>query len=137
MNETTSSPSTIQDEKFASAALIWFEQMQQSNEWDLSIEDQALLLGCSDISTLNKWFADAGNAHPIMINDDMLTRLGLLLNIYKSFISIVPQNNPAIASEWFIKKNTNLLFNGMSPKEFLLSSPSIDTMLKLQGYLSY
>ena len=92
---------------FASAALIWFEQMQQSKEWGLSIEDQALLLGCRDISTLDKWFADAINACPVIISDDILTRLELLLNIYKSFISIVPQNNPAIASECFKKKNTN------------------------------
>jgi len=79
--------------------------------WDLSTDEQIVLLGSPGRSTFFKWKAEPETAR---LGRDTLERLSLLLGIYKSLQILLPQ--PAAADAWIKRPNS-------APPFALISSP--------------
>lgn len=83
--------------------------------WGLTIREQRGLLGWPAASTYHKYKAGDHGALPF----DMLTRLSLVLGIYKSLQVLYPE--PALADAWVRLPNSHPLFGGR---------PAIETMIE-------
>ena len=83
--------------------------------WGLSIHEQRGLLGWPAASTYHKYKTGDHGALPF----DMLTRLSLILGIYKSLQVLYPE--PELADAWVRLPNSHALFGGR---------PAIDTMIE-------
>ena len=77
--------------------------------WGLSVTEQRALLGWPAASTYHKYKAGDHGALPF----DTLTRLSLVLGIYKSLQVLYPE--PAFADRWVRLPNSNALFGGAPP----------------------
>jgi Protein of unknown function (DUF2384) len=82
--------------------------------WGLSVQEQRGLLGWPAASTYHKYKAGDHGALPF----DMLTRLSLILGIYKSLQVLYPE--PGFADAWVRLPNSHPLFGGR---------PAIETMI--------
>ncbi len=119
----------------ARAALVWFNTMRQENEWKLTIDEQIELLGGIKKRTFQEWKRRALDGEGIELQRDTLERLSLLLGIYKSLKIISPNNRTDVAKAWFNAPNTNPLFDGLSPKEFILKVGTIEALYMVRRYL--
>lgn len=94
--------------------------------WDLSIEQQLILLGIASRSTYFKWRKEAQPRLP----RDTLERLSYLLGIYKALQLLLPDSRAA--DEWVRKPNTESLFGGKSALERMLTGNVVDLYLVRQ-----
>src|SRR5918999_5769607 len=81
--------------------------------WHLTVAEQRALLGWPPSSTFHKY--KSGDPGPLSF--DTLTRISLVLGIYKSLQILYPE--PAFADRWVRMPNINTLFGGRAPIEFL------------------
>src|ERR671912_3038849 len=80
--------------------------------WQLSATEERGLLGWPPVSTFHKYKSgDAG-----VLSFDTLTRVSLVLGIYKALHILYPE--PAFADGWMGMPNANALFGGLSPLAF-------------------
>ena len=86
--------------------------------WGLSVTEQRGLLGWPAASTYHKYKAGEHGA----LSYDTLTRLSLLLGIYKSLQVLYPE--PAFADAWIRMPNSNPLFGGRPPLALLIDAGS-------------
>jgi hypothetical protein len=96
--------------------------------WQLSVTEQRALLGWPPPSTFHKY--KSGDPGPLSF--DTLTRVSLVLGIYKSLQILYPE--PVFADRWMRMPNTNALFGGRAPIEFV-SDAGIDGLFQLRRLL--
>lgn len=116
-------------------ALEWFEQQQLSTQWNLSHDEQLVLLGGIKASTYQSWLADVMRGQIPALPDNVITRLEILLGIEKSLAILVPNNRPDLVVSWFNTPNKNPLFQGKSIKQYLLDNNNLDAFHALEAYL--
>jgi hypothetical protein len=90
--------------------------------------EQRALLGWPAASTYHKYKAgDLG-----VLSFDTLTRLSLILGIYKSLQLLYPE--PRFADSWIRMPNTNQLFGGTPPLTLMIDG-GIDGLYKVRRLL--
>ena len=96
--------------------------------WQLTSTEQRALLGWPPSSTFHKY--KAGDPGPLSL--DTLTRISLVLGIYKALQLLYPE--PAFADRWMRMPNANALFGGRTPIDFVADA-GLDGMLQLRRLL--
>src|SRR5687767_3628594 len=99
-----------------------------SAAWDLSVVEQRALLGWPAASTFHKY--KSGNHGTLSF--DTLTRLSLLLGIYKALQLLYPE--PALADAWVRLPNTNEIFGGKPPLTLMIDD-GIDGLYRVRRLL--
>jgi hypothetical protein len=96
--------------------------------WALSVNDQRALLGWPAASTYHKYKAREHGA----LSFDTLTRLSLILGIYKSLQVLYPEQ--PFADAWIRMPNSNPLFGGSTPLSFMIDG-GIDALFRVRRLL--
>ena len=96
--------------------------------WQLRVAEQRALLGWPPPSTFHKY--KSGDAGPLSF--DTLTRISLVLGIYKSLQILHPE--PAFADHWMRMPNTNAVFAGRAPIDFLADA-GLDGLFQIRRLL--
>jgi hypothetical protein len=100
-----------------------------AHDWDLSAEEQIVLLGSPGRSTFFKWKAEPETAR---LGRDTLERLSLLLGIYKALQILLPQ--PAAADGWVKRPNSAPPFGGRRALDRMLAG-NISDLVAVRQYL--
>ena len=96
--------------------------------WQLSATEERGVLGWPPPSTFHKYKGgDAG-----VLSFDTLTRISLVLGIYKSLQLLYPE--PAFADRWMRMPNANELFRGATPLAFAIDN-GVDGLLQVRRLL--
>lgn len=117
------------------AGLQWLHNMSGPEQWNLTVEEQAELLGGVPKRTYHEWKRRALAGEPVELSRDTLERLSLLLGIHKALQIIAPAERPELAGRWFNTPNSNPLFQGLSPKEYAIARGSIEALYSVRRYL--
>ena len=96
--------------------------------WGLSVAEQRGLLGWPAASTYHKYKAGDHGA----LSYDALTRLSLVLGIYKSLQVLYPE--PAFADAWVRMPNSNPMFGGRPPLALMIDA-GIDGLYRVRRLL--
>jgi hypothetical protein len=99
-----------------------------ADAWRLSVVDQRALLGWPAASTFHKYKSGS----PGTLSFDTLTRLSLILGIYKALQLLYPE--PALADAWVRLPNTHAMFGGKPPLE-LMTGDGIDGLYRVRRLL--
>src|SRR5215218_3768657 len=99
-----------------------------ASAWQLSVVEQRALLGWPAASTYHKYKAGDHAA----LSFDTLTRLSLLLGIYKSLQVLYPE--PAFADTWPRLPNSHPIFGGR-PALKLMTDGGIDGLFRVRRLL--
>lgn len=94
--------------------------------WDLSVDEQMILLGITARSSYFKWKKDANAVLP----KDTLERISYVLGIYKALQTLLPDEKAADA--WVRRANTAPLFGGRSALDRMLSGHVSDLFVVRQ-----
>ena len=100
-----------------------------ASAWDLSADEQIVLLGKPGRSTFFKWKAEPQTAR---LNHDTLERLSLLLGIYKALQILLPQ--PSAADSWIKRPNSAPPFGGRRALDRMLAG-NISDLVAVRQYL--
>ena len=100
-----------------------------ARDWDLSTDEQMVLLGAPGRSTFFKWKSAPESAD---LKRDTLERLSYLLGIYKALQVLLPA--PAAADAWIKKPNDAPLFAGKSALARMLGGNVAD-LVAVRQYL--
>ena len=124
------SPAERQDpavrRRLSSPALRGFFSIAQA--WDLTVAEERALLGWPPSSTFHKYKSgDAG-----VLSFDTLTRISLVLGIYKALHVLYPE--PAFADRWMKMPNANPIFGGRTPIAFVADA-GLDGLFQLRRLL--
>jgi hypothetical protein len=84
-----------------------------AEKWQLSGKEQIALLGAPAASTFYKY--KSGEVGTLSL--DLLTRVSLVLGIYKDLHILFP--DAALADRWIKLPNANPMFGGKTPAEFI------------------
>lgn len=96
--------------------------------WHLSVAEQRGLLGWPPPSTFHKYKSGAHGT----LSFDTLTRLSLVLGIYKDLQILYPE--PAFADRWVRMPNSHPLFGGHPPIELMVTA-GLDGLFKVRRLL--
>jgi hypothetical protein len=99
-----------------------------ARQWELSAEEQMVLLGIRSRSTYYKWRSDA----PARLTPDLLERLSYIFGIYKDLQVLLPDERAA--DEWVRRPNQAPQFGGRSALERMLSGRVAD-LYEVRRYL--
>ena len=112
--------------KLSAPALRGFFNIARA--WELSVNEERALLGWPPASTFHKYKSgDAG-----VLSFDTLTRISLVLGIYKALHILYPE--PTFADRWMLMPNSNPLFGGGTPLAFSVDA-GIDGLLHVRRLL--
>jgi hypothetical protein len=100
-----------------------------ARDWDLTVDEQIILLGSPGRSTLFKWRQSPQSAR---LGRDTLERLSLLLGIYKALQILLPQ--PASADTWIKRPNSAPPFGGRRALDRMLAG-NISDLVAVRQYL--
>ena len=100
-----------------------------ARDWDLSVDEQIILLGSPGRSTFFKWKQSPQSAR---LGRDTLERLSLLLGIYKALQILLPQ--PASAETWIKRPNSAPPFGGRRALDRMLAG-NISDLVAVRQYL--
>lgn len=100
-----------------------------ARDWDLSADEQIVLLGSPGRSTFFKWKAAPETAR---VGRDTLERLSLLLGIYKALQILLPQ--PSTADAWIKRPNSAAPFGGRRALDRMLAG-NISDLVAVRQYL--
>lgn len=100
-----------------------------ARDWDISIEEQIVLLGSPGRSTFFKWKAAPESAR---LSRDTLERLSLLLGIYKALQILLPQ--PESADAWVKRQNSAPPFGGARALDRMLAG-NVSDLVAVRQYL--
>ncbi|MGF6595988.1 hypothetical protein P3T23_000695 [Paraburkholderia sp. GAS448] len=100
-----------------------------ARDWDLSADEQIVLLGSPGRSTFFKWKAEPQTAR---LGRDTLERLSLLLGIYKALQILLPQ--PSAADTWIKRPNSAPPFGGRRALDRMLAG-NISDLVAVRQYL--
>lgn len=96
--------------------------------WELSVHEQRALLGWPPESTFHKY----KSGDPGTLSFDMLTRVSLVLGIYKALHILFP--DPDLADRWVKLPNSNPLFGG-APALRLMAEGGMDGLYQVRRLL--
>jgi hypothetical protein len=96
--------------------------------WQLSVAEQRALLGWPAASTYHKYKTGEHGA----LSFDTLTRLSLILGIYKSLQVLYPEQG--FADRWLRLPNSNSLFGGAPPLSLMIDA-GIDGLYRVRRLL--
>jgi hypothetical protein len=99
-----------------------------ASKWSLSVNQQRGLLGWPAASTYHKYKAGQVGS----LSFDMLTRISLLLGIYKALHILYPQAE--LADQWIKLRNANPMFGGKSPLDVMIDG-AIDGLFQVRRLL--
>lgn len=99
-----------------------------ASAWHLSVAEQRALLGWPPASTFHKY--KSGEPGPLSF--DTLTRVSLVLGVYKSLQILYPE--PAFADRWVRMPNSHPLFGGRAPIAFLADA-GLDGLFQVRRLL--
>ncbi|MGZ3183954.1 MAG: antitoxin Xre-like helix-turn-helix domain-containing protein [Telluria sp.] len=99
-------------ERLSRAALKGFYKL--ADAWKLRDEDARELLGGVSSSTYYEWKRNPDR----VLEVDRITRISYLIGIYKA-LHILYQDK--LADEWISLPNTNVIFGGRPPLEYMLA----------------
>jgi hypothetical protein len=99
-----------------------------ASAWQLSVMEQRGLLGWPAASTYHKYKAGEYGA----LSFDTLTRLSLILGIYKSLQVLYPEQR--FADSWVRLPNSNPAFGGTTPLATMMDS-GIDGLYRVRRLL--
>jgi len=94
--------------------------------WDLSVDEQMILLGVTARSTFYNWKKGADAVLP----KDTLERISYVIGIYKALQILLP--NETAADAWIKRPNAAPLFAGRSALERMLSGQVADLFVVRQ-----
>ena len=94
--------------------------------WNLSVEEQMILLGLTARSTFFKWKKDPDPVLP----RDTLERISYILGVYKALQILLPDEEAA--DEWVRRPNAALPFGGRSALDRMLSGQVADLFVVRQ-----
>ena len=97
--------------------------------WELSTDEQMVLLGAPGRSTFFKWKAAPQGAD---LKRDTLERLSYVLGIYKALQILLPDS--AASDAWVKRSNAAPLFGGKSALDRMLAG-NIGDLLAVRQYL--
>jgi hypothetical protein len=100
-----------------------------ARDWDLTIDEQIILLGSPGRSTFFKWKQAPETAR---LGRDTLERLSLLLGIYKALQILLPQ--PAAADGWVKRPNVAPPFGGRRALDRMLAG-NVSDLVAVRQYL--
>ncbi|QTO22240.1 MbcA/ParS/Xre antitoxin family protein [Burkholderia seminalis] len=100
-----------------------------ARDWELTIDEQIVLLGSPGRSTFFKWKAAPESAR---LPRDTLERLSLLLGIYKALQILLPQ--PAAADAWVKRPNDAVPFGGKRALDRMLAG-NVGDLVAVRQYL--
>ena len=100
-----------------------------ARDWELSVDEQIVLLGSPGRSTFFKWKSEPQSAR---LGRDTLERLSLLLGIYKALQILLPQ--PASADAWVKRPNSAPPFGGRRALDRMLAG-NISDLVAVRQYL--
>jgi hypothetical protein len=101
------------------------------DRWQLSAQDQAVLLGLSAES--RSTVARYRRGEPLADNADLLARVGHLLGIHKSLRIMFP-HDPDLAYRWITTANQR--FDGVAPIE-VMKRYGFEGVLAVRRYLDF
>jgi hypothetical protein len=96
--------------------------------WNLTVAEERALLGWPSTSTFHKYKSSRAG----VLSLDMLTRISLVLGIYKALQVLYPE--PSFADRWMRLPNANALFGGLTPLAFAADA-GIDGLFQLRRLL--
>ena len=96
--------------RLSPAALVAFFAITE--KWQLRSEDAMALLG----GTSNGRFYELKRTRKGPLSQDELTRISLLIGIFKALNILFSQR---LANQWTLRPNSNPMFNGAAPLQFL------------------
>jgi hypothetical protein len=99
-----------------------------ANSWQLSVKEQLALLGFPAPSTYHKYKAGQIGT----LSYDTLTRVSLLLGIYKALHILYPDDT--VADNWIKQPNSNQLFGGRSAISLMMDG-GIDGLYQVRRLL--
>jgi hypothetical protein len=99
-----------------------------ARKWNLGVNQQRGLLGWPAPSTYHKYKAGQVGG----LSFDTLTRISLLLGIYKALHILYPQAE--LADQWIKLHNANPMFGGKAPLEVMIDR-GIDGLFQLRRLL--
>ena len=117
----------VTPQQMASAGLRAFQRIAQA--WNLSVEQQLVLLGAPSRTTFFAWRKSPDQAH---VPRDTLERLSCLLGIYKSLQILLPE--PAAADGWIHRPNAAAPFAGGTALARMLQG-NVDDLYAVRRYL--
>ncbi|HEX7937044.1 MAG TPA: MbcA/ParS/Xre antitoxin family protein [Paraburkholderia sp.] len=100
-----------------------------ARDWDLSADEQIVLLGSPGRSTYFKWKSAPETAR---LARDTLERLSLVLGIYKALQILLPQ--PSAADTWVKRPNSAPPFGGRRALDRMLAG-NISDLVAVRQYL--
>ncbi|HEY1608029.1 MAG TPA: MbcA/ParS/Xre antitoxin family protein [Paraburkholderia sp.] len=100
-----------------------------AGDWDLSVDEQIVLLGSPGRSTFFKWKSEPQTAR---LARDTLERLSLLLGIYKALQILLP--TPASADSWIKRPNSAPPFGGRRALDRMLAG-NVSDLVAVRQYL--
>ncbi|MEN8503964.1 MbcA/ParS/Xre antitoxin family protein [Paraburkholderia sp. SIMBA_050] len=100
-----------------------------ARDWNLSADEQIVLLGSPGRSTYFKWKSAPETAR---LGRDTLERLSLLLGIYKALQILLPQ--PSAADAWIKRPNSAPPFGGRRALDRMLAG-NISDLVAVRQYL--
>jgi hypothetical protein len=101
-------------------AAAWRAFLRLAERWDLSVEEQLVLLGQPGRSTYFKWKKEGATSLP----HDTLERLSYLLGIYKALQILFA--DPERADGWLRRPNSDPVFGGDTALGRMLSGQVSD-----------
>ena len=114
----------IDRESLSGPALRAFFRIAQL--WNLSNDEQMILLGISARSTYYKWKKNTD----VVLSRDTLERISYILGIYKSLQILLPDKK--LADEWVKRPNSAPLFDGRSALDLMMSGRVADLFIVRQ-----
>jgi hypothetical protein len=112
--------------KLSAPALRGFFNIARA--WELTVHEERALLGWPPVSTFHKYKSgDAG-----VLSFDTLTRVSLVLGIYKALHILYPE--PAFADRWMRMPNSHATFGGVTPLA-LVADAGIDGLFRIRRLL--
>jgi hypothetical protein len=100
------------------AALTAFFNIAE--KWQLTREEEQILLGDPARSTFFKWLKDKNGS----LTHDILERISYIMGIYKALRILLPDE--AAANAWIKKPNHAYPFNGQSALDKMLAGNVVD-----------
>ncbi len=124
MNLKRSTPVNIDRESLSGPALRTFFRIAQL--WNLSNDEQMILLGISARSTYYKWKKNTD----VVLSRDTLERISYIVGIYKSLQILLPDEK--LADDWVKRPNSAPLFDGRSALDLMMSGRVADLFIVRQ-----
>jgi hypothetical protein len=98
-----------------------------ADRWQLSVEERRALLGWPSESTYHNY----RNGNVATLSYDVLTRISLLIGMFKALHILYPD----FADRWMRLPNSNPVFGGRPPIEWLTTDGGMDGLYRVRRLL--